>query len=57
MASGTRIPKAELTGIYGAMVKRMSRKMVGDVPEPVGVVWHNRKVLSFSFSVSRKMQT
>ena len=28
MASSTRIPKAELTGIYGAMVKRMSRKML-----------------------------
>jgi alkylhydroperoxidase family enzyme len=56
MASNTRIPKAELTGIYGAMVKRMSRKMIGDVPEPLGVVWHNRKVLSFSFSVGRKAQ-
>jgi alkylhydroperoxidase family enzyme len=56
MASGTRIPKAELTGIYGAMVKRMSRKMLGDVPEPVEVAWHNRKVLNFSFSLSRKVQ-
>ncbi len=28
----TRIPQAELTGIYGAVVKRMSRKMLGDVP-------------------------
>ena len=37
MASNTRIPKAELTGIYGAMVKRMSRKMFDDVPEPVEV--------------------
>ncbi|MGH8938280.1 MAG: carboxymuconolactone decarboxylase family protein [Actinomycetes bacterium] len=56
MASSTRIPKAELTGIYGAMVKRMSRKMLGGVPEPVEVVWHNRKVLNFSFSISRKIQ-
>ena len=56
MASNTRIPKAELTGIHGAMVKRMSRKMLGDVPEPVEVAWHNRKVLSFSFSVNRKVQ-
>ena len=37
MASTTRIPKAELTGIYGAMVRRMSRKMLGDVAEPVEV--------------------
>ncbi len=38
MASSIRIPKAELTGIYGAMVKRMARKMFGTVPEPVEVV-------------------
>ena len=54
MAGNTRIPKAELTGIYGAIVKRMSRRMFGEVPEPVGVVWHNRKVLDFSFSIGRK---
>lgn len=56
MSSRTRIPKAEVTGVYGALVKRMSRKMFGDVPEPVGVVWHNRKVLNFSFTVGRKSQ-
>ncbi|TJZ81106.1 carboxymuconolactone decarboxylase family protein [Rhodococcus oryzae] len=52
----TRIPKAELTGIYGAIVKRMSRKMLGDVAEPVEVAWHNRKVLNFSFTIGRKAQ-
>jgi len=51
-----RIPQAELTGVYGAVVKRMSRKMFGEVPEPVGVVWHNRKVLNFGFGVGRKVQ-
>ena len=56
MAGSTRIPTAELTGIHGAMVKRMARKMFGEVPEPVGVVWHNRKVLNFSFGVGRKVQ-
>ena len=56
MASSTRIPKAELSGIYGAMVKRMSRKMLGDVPEPVEVAWHNRKVLNSTFSLGRKAQ-
>jgi alkylhydroperoxidase family enzyme len=56
MAGNTRIPKAELTGIYGAVVKRMSRKLMGDVPEPVEVAWHNRKVLNFSFAVGRKSQ-
>jgi alkylhydroperoxidase family enzyme len=56
MEGNTRIPKAELTGVYGAVVKRMSRKMMGDVPEPVEVAWHNRKVLNFSFSVGRQAQ-
>ncbi|HEU5472580.1 MAG TPA: carboxymuconolactone decarboxylase family protein [Actinophytocola sp.] len=54
MAGNVRIPKAELTGIYGAVVRRMSRKMFGEVPEPVAVVWHNRKVLNFSFGLGRK---
>lgn len=56
MASSTRIPKAELTGIYGTLIKRMSRKMLGEVPESIGVVWHNRKVLSLSLSLARKVQ-
>src|SRR3954447_25629802 len=54
MASNVRIPKAELNGVYGALVKRMSRKMFGEVPEPAEVAWHNRKVLNFSFSVGRQ---
>ena len=56
MAGNTRIPKAELTGVYGAVVKRMSRKTLGDVAEPVEVAWHNKKVLNFSFSVGRQAQ-
>ena len=54
MSTSPRIPPAELTGLYGAMIKRISRKMFGEVPEPVGVAWHNRKVLSLSFSIGRK---
>ena len=56
MDGNTRIPKAELTGLYGAVVKRMSRKMMGDVPEPVEVAWHNRKALNFSFNIGRQAQ-
>src|ERR1700677_3764949 len=56
MTSSTRIPKAELTGLYGALIKRMSHKRFGEVPEPVGVAWHNRKVLNLSFSIGRKAQ-
>ncbi len=50
----TRIPRAEITGIFGALVKRMSRKMCGQVPEPLGVMWHNRPVLGTFLSLSGK---
>ena len=56
MAGSTRIPKLEPTGVYGAVIKRMSRKMMGEVPEPVEVAWHNKKVLNFSFALGRKAQ-
>jgi alkylhydroperoxidase family enzyme len=54
--SQTRVPKAELTGMYGYMVKRFSRKMIGDVPEPAEVLWHNRTVLSDVMAFGRKAQ-
>ena len=52
----TRIPKAEITGVYGYAVKRFSRKLLGDVPEPAEVMWHHRPVLTASASFGRKLQ-
>jgi AhpD family alkylhydroperoxidase len=56
MASTTRIPKAEITGPYGYLLKRFSRKMLGEVPEALGVMWHNRAVLTSSMGFGRKVQ-
>src|SRR5688572_23018938 len=56
MASTTRVPPAEITGIYGAVLKRFSRKMFGTVPEALGVMWHNRPVLKFSFGLGRQAE-
>jgi alkylhydroperoxidase family enzyme len=56
MSGSTRIPKAEPTGLYGAIIKRMSRRMFGEVLDPVAVAWHNRKVLNFSFAIGRRAQ-
>jgi AhpD family alkylhydroperoxidase len=55
MASATRIPRAEITGVYGWMLKRLSRKMLGEVPEGAGVMWHNRAVLFSSMGFGRKV--
>lgn len=54
--STTRIPKAEITGLYGALVKRFSKKLLGRVPEPLGVYWHNRAVLKATMDMGAKAQ-
>jgi hypothetical protein len=51
MSSTTRIPQAEITGPYGYVLKRFSRKMLGEVPDALGVMWHNRAVLGSSMGV------
>lgn len=52
----TRIPPAEITGPYGALVKRFSKKLLGRVPEPLGVYWHNRPVLKATMGLGAKAQ-
>ena len=54
MTSNTRVPKAEMTGVYGAVLKRLTTKMLGEVPEPLEVMWHNRPVLRFGITLGRK---
>lgn len=54
MTSSTRIPKAEITGAFGAVVKRFSRRRFGVVPEALEVMWHNRPVLRDSMGLGRK---
>jgi alkylhydroperoxidase family enzyme len=55
--SGTpRIPNKEITGPYGYLLKRFSRKMLGKVPESIGVMWNNRAVLTAMAGAGRKAQ-
>jgi AhpD family alkylhydroperoxidase len=56
MSSTPRIPKAEITGLYGFALKRFTRKLLGDVPEPAEVMWHNRAVLSSVTGFGRRAQ-
>jgi alkylhydroperoxidase family enzyme len=56
MTGTTRIQPAPITGAFGAVVKRFSKKLLGDVPEPIGVYFHNRPVLRTFLSVSSKAQ-
>jgi alkylhydroperoxidase family enzyme len=54
--STTRVPKAEITGPYGALAKWFSKRLLGRVPEPMGVYWHNRPVLRTVMGISAKAQ-
>ena len=53
----TRIPPAEITGVKGALIKRMVEKKLGKVPTAVGIFWHNPKVLSAMSGLGNKLQT
>ena len=54
MTSNTRVPKAEITGAYGAVMKRFGTRMFGEVPEPLEVMWHQRAVLRFYLGLGQK---
>jgi len=49
-----RVPKAEITGLYGRMVKAWARRTWGEVPDNAYVVWHNRKVMKAIFAGEAK---
>ena len=49
-----RIPTTELSGIRGALVKRFSKRMLGEVPEQLGVIWHNKQVLMTFMGMSKR---
>ena len=50
-----RIPKATITGAYGAAVLWYCRRTFGDVPDNLYVLWHNRKVLKATLSFEQKV--
>jgi len=54
MTASSRIPAVEITGAYGAVMKFAARKMLGDVPESLGVMWNNPTVLKDMMGVNRK---
>jgi alkylhydroperoxidase family enzyme len=52
----TRIPAKEITGLYGALVKKLSQRMFGRVPESLGAMWHNVPVLKASMGFGQRLQ-
>lgn len=45
MPSTFRIPKAEVTGLYGKVMSGYARRTYGEIPDNAYVLWHHRGVL------------
>jgi alkylhydroperoxidase family enzyme len=56
MTSETRVPPTEITGIFGGVVKRVTKRKLGRVPEQLGVAWNNPKVLRTLLAFSAKAE-
>lgn len=56
MNTDTRIPPAEVGGVYGATVKFAARRMVGRVPDSLGVLWHNKTVMRDAMGIGGKVE-
>lgn len=52
-----RISSTEVDGLFGRIVKLMSRRMFGRVPESMGVMWHHKDVLKASMSYGRRVES
>ena len=53
-----RIPKAEITGAYGALMRVVAKRMLGDeLPDNLYVYFHNKPVLKAVMSFSGKVRT
>ena len=55
MSSKFRVPKAEITGAYGKALTTYARRVFGQIPDNVYVLWHNPKVLKSVFKFEQKV--
>lgn len=55
MTTQTRIPPTELTGMFGSLVKLAARRMLGRVPESMGVLAHHPTLMRASMGIGRKI--
>ena len=51
-----RIPPTELTGLFGTVMKFAARRMLGTVPDSMGVLAHHPALMRASMGVGRKIE-
>ena len=52
----TRIAPTKITGLYGAVVKKVSARMFGRVPASMGVMWHHLPALKAGMRFGQQTQ-
>jgi AhpD family alkylhydroperoxidase len=55
MPSNFRVPRATITGVYGAALSWYARRTYGEIPDNAYVLWHNRKVLKATLGHEQKV--
>lgn len=56
MTGDTRVPRAEMTGIYAGLLKIAMRKILGGVPAGAEVSWHNPPVFKDMMKLGRRTE-
>ncbi|GAA4474280.1 carboxymuconolactone decarboxylase family protein [Rhodococcus olei] len=56
MTTQSRIPPTELTGLFGTVVKVAARRMLGQVPDAMGVLAHHPALMRASMGIGRKIE-
>ena len=56
MTGTARVPATEITGVYGGLVKTMSRRMLGQVPDSAGVLWNHPRVFKDLMGFGRRSE-
>ncbi|WP_127792532.1 carboxymuconolactone decarboxylase family protein [Agromyces sp. LHK192] len=54
--TASRVPPTELNGLFGMIVRSAARRMVGNVPDSIGVLAHNRRLMMASMTIGRKVE-
>ncbi len=55
MPSTFRIPRAQVTGLYGRIMSAYARRTYGQIPDNAYVLWHNRPVLKTILKLEQRV--
>ena len=56
MADSARVPATEITGADGGLLKMAVRRMVGRVPDSLGMMWRHPQVIKDLMGFGRKTE-